>query len=47
MDEVSSTTSTSGFTPISQSGSQGGVLEQEDFLEIMIASLSASANNTQ
>lgn len=39
MDEVSSTTSTSGFTPISQSGSQGGVLEQEDFLEIMIAEL--------
>ena len=39
MDEVSSATTTSAFTPISQSGSQGGVLEQEDFLEIMIAEL--------
>lgn len=38
MDEIGSVTSTPS-TPISQAGSQGGILEQEDFLEIMIAEL--------
>ena len=39
-DITSVTNSTATQTPISQSGRHGGVLEQEDFLEIMIAELS-------
>lgn len=40
MDEIGSATNSATQTPITQSGSQGGILEQEDFLEIMIAELS-------
>ncbi len=39
MDGITNTTS-SISTPISQAGSQGGILEQDDFLKIMIAEIS-------